>query len=77
MILTLLLSLSVLGLLWFLNKYFINPLKIRHKYSYYSNVVMSRKFSPFTGERYLVKQYEKEKKYRLWYAMQTSLDYPD
>ena len=38
---------------------------------------MSKRFSPFTGERYLVAEWEKENKYRLWYAMQTALDYPD
>lgn len=50
---------------------------IRYRYSKHKNVIMSPKFSPFIGERYLVKKYEKEGKYRLWYAMQTSLEHPD
>jgi len=50
----LLLLALVYGLWRFLNKYFLNPLKIRRKYSKYPNVIMSKRFSPFTGERYLV-----------------------
>lgn len=50
---------------------------IRLKYSKYPNVVLSDRFSPLIGERYLVAESVKENKYRLWHLMQTALDHPN
>ena len=67
-------SFSSIFAVWVLLKYFIRPLLIRYYYSYYKNVVMSERFVPFVGDRYLVKQ---DNKYRLWHNMETALKNPN
>ena len=61
---------------YLLDKYIVQPLKIRLKYSKYKNVYINEKFSPIHGERYLVKKWEREEKYRFWHLMQVAMDNP-
>lgn len=56
--------------------YIIKPLYLRHKYSKFSNVVMSEHFHPL-GDHPLVKENLKKKRFPFYFYIQASLENPN
>lgn len=62
-----------LVVVYFLYRYVVVPLYVRHKYSKYGNIWMSKKFVPLLGDFAEILEYSKENKFVLTSYKQLSL----